>query len=151
MNTNNLKLTVLLTGLTVLFVVIGNALGGATGMIVAVALALLLNGAAYWFSDKVILKMSGAREFQADEGGAAILGDALPLASALEKIERAARYGAPMPANPGTASLYIINPLSGSGANGRLKLFSTHPPTEQRIERLRVLAYTGRYSQAVAF
>jgi heat shock protein HtpX len=51
-----------LTGLTVLFVMIGNALGGATGVVIAFALALVMNGISYWFSDSIVLKMSGARE-----------------------------------------------------------------------------------------
>jgi heat shock protein HtpX len=85
--------------------------------------------------------ISRAREFQADEGGAHILGDPLPLASALEKIEWAA-HRLPMATNPATASLYIINPLSGGSPLGGLaRLFSTHPPTEERIQRLRSLVY----------
>lgn len=282
MGRNVIKLTVLLTTLTVLFVLLGQMVGGTSGMIIAVVFALLMNGGAYWYSDKLVLKMSGARllepgelpwlhetvahlaqranlpqpalymidsdtpnafatgrspqhgvvavttgitrlltrdelagviahelahikhrdtllsavvatvagaitmianmgqwalifggfaqddeeggggllggllwlllapiaasmiqlgisrarEFQADAGGARILGNPLPLASALEKLEWAAKRE-PMAASPATASLYIVNPLSGGKA---LKWFSTHPPTEERIARLRALA-----------
>ena len=285
MGRNVLKLTALLTALTVLFVLIGRAVGGTGGMVLAGIFALLMNGGAYWFSDRVVLWMSGAREadraeatwlyemverlarraslpmpkvyviesetpnafatgrspskgvvavttgitriltrdelagviahelahikhrdtlisavvatvagaitmianigqwalifgglsgddeeegggwagdllllfvapiaatliqlgisrareFQADAGGARILGDPLPLASALEKLEWAAGR-VPMAANPAAASLYIVNPLSGRSL---LKLFSTHPPTEERVARLRALAQRG--------
>ena len=103
----------------------GGLFGGLLLLIVAPIAATLIQ-----------LGISRAREFQADAGGARILGDPLPLASALEKLEWAARR-VPMPANPATASLYIVNPLSGAGA---LKLFSTHPPTSERVARLRALA-----------
>lgn len=283
MGRNVIKLTLLLTTLSVLFVLLGQMVGGTGGMIIAVVFALLMNGGAYWFSDKLVLKMSGARpiapgelpwlhetvaqlsrraglplpslyvidsdtpnafatgrspkhgvvavttgitrllsrdelagviahelahikhrdtllsaivatvagaitmianmgqwalifgglsgddeenggmlggllwlfiapiaatmiqlgisrarEFQADAGGAKILGNALPLASALEKLEWAARRE-PLMTSPATASLYIVNPFSGGKA---LRWFSTHPPTEERIARLRALALT---------
>lgn len=289
---NTLKLTALLTALTVLLIIIGQAVGGTAGMILAGALAVAMNFGAYWFSDRLVLSMSGARpvtaeeapwlhrtvadlaqranlpmpkvyvidsptpnafatgrspergvvavttgiqqtltqdelagviahelahikhrdtllsavvatvagaiamianmaqwamifggfgggddeeggnplaalplliiapiaatliqlgisrarEFQADEGGAAILGDPLPLARALAKIERAAQNEPPMAASPATASLYIVNPLTGGGL---LKLFSTHPPTEERIARLEALAASGGARQQV--
>lgn len=85
------------------------------------------------------LGISRAREFQADAGGARILGDPLPLASALEKLEWAAQR-VPMQTSPATASLYIVNPLSGRSL---MKLFSTHPPTAERVARLRALAQGG--------
>jgi len=281
MGRNMIKLTVFLTALTVLFVLLGRLVGGTSGMIVAVGFALLMNGGAYWFSDKLVLKMAGARplapdelpwlhetvaqlarraklplpklfiidndtpnafatgrsprhgvvavttaitrlltrdelagviahelahikhrdtllsaivatvagaitmianlgqwallfgglggdeeegggllwllvapiaatmiqlgisrarEFQADAGGAKIAGDPLPLASALEKLEWAAKRQ-PMATSPATASLYIINPFSGGKA---LRWFSTHPPSEERIARLRALALAER-------
>jgi heat shock protein HtpX len=83
--------------------------------------------------------ISRTREFGADAGGAAISGDPHALASALDKIDRYAR-GLPMEAaeaNPATAQMMIINPLSGGGLSG---LFSTHPPTEERIARLHAMA-----------
>lgn len=94
------------------------------------------------------LGISRAREFQADDVGARILGDPLPLASALEKLEwstqraNAAPVAANAPAqpNPAVASLYIVNPFGGAGGMGLLRLFSTHPPTEERISRLRELS-----------
>ena len=57
-----IKTALLLTGLTVLFVMIGQRLGGMTGVVIAFALALVMNGISYWFSDSIALKMSGARE-----------------------------------------------------------------------------------------
>ena len=292
MGRNVIKLTVFLTTLTVLFVLIGQAVGGTGGMIAAVIFALLMNGGAYWFSDRLVLHMAGAREarpdeapwlhemvaqlarranlpmpkvylidgdtpnafatgrspakgvvavttgitrlltrdelagviahelahikhrdtllsavvatvagaitmianlgqwsllfgglggddeegsggfagsllwlfiapvaatliqlgisrareFQADAGGAQILGDALPLASALEKLEWAARRE-PMMTNAAVASLYIVNPFSGATL---MRLFSTHPATEERITRLRALARQDRSDPLIA-
>ena len=282
MGRNLLKLTALLTTLTVLFVLIGGAVGGGGGIVVALAFALLLNGGAYWFSDRLVLRMAGARplepgeapwlremtedlarraglpmpqlylidsdapnafatgrspdkgvvavttgiaalltrdelagviahelahikgrdtllsavvatiagaitaianigqisllfgggdeeeesggllgslvwlfvaplaatliqlgisrarEFEADAGGARILGDPLPLASALEKLEWAAGRD-PSAAHPAVAPLHIVNPLGGAAGTGLLRLFSTHPPSEERVARLRAL------------
>ena len=79
------------------------------------------------------------REYGADRGGAEISGDPHALADALAKIDAYAR-GIPMPsaeAQPATAQMMIINPLSGGGVRG---LFSTHPATEERIARLRAMA-----------
>jgi heat shock protein HtpX len=61
-NGNTLKTAALLTALTVLLVVVGGALGGRSGMVMALVFALLMNGFSYWFSDKVALAMSGAQE-----------------------------------------------------------------------------------------
>jgi len=85
------------------------------------------------------MAISRGREFEADRGGAEICGDPEALASALAKIERAAK-GEVLPAaedHPATAQMMIINPLAGSGLSG---LFSTHPQTRERIERLMALA-----------
>jgi heat shock protein HtpX len=79
--------------------------------------------------------ISRSREFAADAGGAAIAGSPDGLASALRKIEAASR-AVPLDANPATAHLFIVKPFSGAGL---LNLFSTHPPTEARIEALRRL------------
>lgn len=76
--------------------------------------------------------ISRSREFAADRGGAAIAGTPYGLASALRKIEGAARQ-VPLDANPATAHMFIMKPFSG---RGMLALFSTHPPTEQRIKAL---------------
>ena len=85
------------------------------------------------------MAISRAREFEADRGGAEISGDPHALADALAKIDAYAR-GIPMQtaeAHPETAQMMIMNPLSGGGIRG---LFSTHPATEERIERLRAMA-----------
>ncbi len=85
------------------------------------------------------MAISRAREFEADRGGAEISGDPHALADALAKIDAYAR-GIPMQtaeAHPETAQMMIMNPLSGGGLRG---LFSTHPATEERIERLRAMA-----------
>lgn len=81
--------------------------------------------------------ISRSREFAADDGGARIAGNGVPLANALRKIEGAVRR-VPLAANPATSHLFIMAPISPMAARGRgmLHLFSTHPPTEQRIERL---------------
>jgi len=80
--------------------------------------------------------ISRSREFDADAGGAAIAGSPLGLVSALRKIEGASR-AVPLDANPATAHMFIIKPFS---AGGLLSLFSTHPPTEQRVQALLALA-----------
>jgi heat shock protein HtpX len=85
------------------------------------------------------LAISRAREYEADRGGAEISGDPHALADALAKIERYAK-GLPLETaetHPATAQMMIINPLSGGGLSG---LFSTHPPTEERIRRLLAMA-----------
>ena len=76
--------------------------------------------------------ISRSREFKADAGGAAICGSPQSLASALRKIEGYSQR-VPMDANPATAHMFIIKPFSVRGLMG---LFSTHPPTEQRIAAL---------------
>ena len=76
--------------------------------------------------------ISRSREFDADAGGAAIAGSPQGLVSALRKIEAASR-AVPLDANPATAHMFIIKPFSASGLLG---LYSTHPPTELRIEAL---------------
>lgn len=85
------------------------------------------------------MALSRSREYQADASGAHLIGTGEPLARALEKIEAYAKQ-IPMDVNPAQATAYIINPLTGrkvSFAN----LFSTHPPTADRIARLR----SGQY------
>ena len=80
------------------------------------------------------LAISRTREYGADESGARLTGNPSGLASALEKLDAAARTH-PLPdVNPATAHLFIVNPLS---AGTIAKLFSTHPPIEDRIRRLR--------------
>ena len=88
------------------------------------------------------MAISRAREFEADRGGAEISGDPQALASALQKIHRVAQ-GLPLETaerHPETAQMMIMNPLSGGGLRG---LFSTHPSTEERVERLLEMARSG--------
>ena len=83
--------------------------------------------------------ISRSREFEADRAGAEITGRPMWLASALGQIERAAEHteNYPANANPATAHMFIINPLHGGGLTS---LFASHPPTEERIARLRAMA-----------
>jgi len=104
----------------------GNLVASLVLMIVAPIAALLLQ-----------LAISRSREFLADEGGAKISGKPLSLASALRKLEQAAQIVPMHNANPSTAHLFIVNPLRGGGI---AKLFSTHPPIEERIQRLELIA-----------
>jgi heat shock protein HtpX len=83
----------------------------------------------------VQLAVSRAREYQADASGARLAGKTWGLAKALEKLEMAQR-AVPMAANPATAHLFIVNPLSGQAL---MTLFSTHPPLEERVARLRAM------------
>lgn len=79
------------------------------------------------------LAVSRAREYQADAGGARMAGTPLGLAAALEKLHRVSERQ-PLEAGPATAHLFIVNPLSGRTL---MTLFSTHPPVEERVARLR--------------
>lgn len=102
--------------------------GGLLGMLALIILAPL--------SATVLqLALSRSREFGADETGARICGNPQALASALEKLERGAQ-AIPDDRHPATAPLFIVNPLSGRSLS---KLFSTHPPTEERVRRLRAM------------
>ena len=83
--------------------------------------------------------ISRTREFQADRTGAEITGQPLKLASALDKISRGTAQ-IPMRVNESTAQLFIDNPLKAFKGRGPSKWFSTHPPTEERIERLTNMA-----------
>ena len=103
--------------------------GGMLGMLVMAFLAPLA---------AMIIQMaiSRTREFAADRTGAAMSGDPLGLASALSKLGLAAER-IPMNASPQTSHFFIVNPLSGQSV---ARFFSTHPPLEERIARLRALA-----------
>ena len=90
----------------------------------------------------VQMAISRSREYEADRGGALLSRKPLALASALEKIERAARGGAKMKANPSTSTLWIVNPFRGDSIT---ELFSTHPSTRKRIERLRAMDTAERF------
>jgi heat shock protein HtpX len=79
------------------------------------------------------LAISRSREYGADDTGARIIGSPEALADALEKLEMATSVR-PLPVNPAVAHMFIVNPLKGANFSG---LFSTHPPLEDRIRRLR--------------
>ena len=99
--------------------------GGIIGTIAMMIIAPLA-------ASLVQMAISRSREFQADATGAAICGSPRSLASALSQLENANQRH-PMRVNPATAQMYIVNPLIG----GQLqKLFSTHPPIQERIARL---------------
>jgi heat shock protein HtpX len=85
----------------------------------------------------VQLGISRSREYLADEAGSRLSGDPLALATALEKLHADAE-AAPAQVEPATASLHIVNPFGATG--GLTRLFSTHPPAEERIRRLRAMA-----------
>jgi heat shock protein HtpX len=127
----------------------GGGLGALVAIILAPIAALIIQ-----------LAVSRSREYGADGSGAALTGDPEGLAQALERLEAAnkqaglrarvtgrmpsrggGRAPAPAPAaNPAFASLYIVNPLAGRQVAG---LFSTHPPIEDRVARLRRMALHG--------
>jgi len=107
--------------------------GGVLGLILMSVLAPLA-------AMLIQMAISRSREFMADATGARISGTPLALASALEKLNRASQI-VPMEARAESAHLFIMNPLSGKTF---LKLFSTHPPIEERIARLRAMAYGPR-------
>lgn len=98
----------------------------ALAMIIIAPLAAML----------VQMAISRGREYGADATGAAISGDPLSLANALRKLERGVER-IPMEANPATAHMFIVNPLTGGGL---MTLFSTHPPVEERIRQLEEMA-----------
>ncbi|MDE2060264.1 MAG: zinc metalloprotease HtpX [candidate division NC10 bacterium] len=102
--------------------------GGAMGFLFLAILAPIA-------ATLIQLAISRSREFQADESGARLTHKPYALASALQKLEVGANR-LPMEANPATAHLFIVNPLRGDVL---FKLFSTHPPVEERIARLRAL------------
>ena len=101
------------------------------GVIGTLALAILAPIAA----TLIQLAISRAREYQADATGAQIAGKPWGLAKALEKMEMASGMAHAQPA-PATAHLYIVNPLTGGGLGA---LFSTHPPIQERVARLRAV------------
>ena len=98
----------------------------ALAMIILAPLAAML----------VQLAISRGREYGADETGASISGDPLSLANALRKLQQGVEK-IPMEANPATAHMFIVSPLTGGGL---MTLFSTHPPLEERIARLKLMA-----------
>jgi heat shock protein HtpX len=100
--------------------------GGIIGLIAMAILAPLA-------ATIIQMTISRSREYLADATGASITKNPYGLAAALEKLTKAQQI-IPMNANPSTAHLFIVNPLSGKSL---MSLFSTHPPLEERIARLR--------------
>lgn len=107
----------------------GSGLGGLILIILSPIIAMLLQ-----------MAISRSREFMADAGGAKISGNPMALATALEKISRGNQIKPVNHSSPASAHMFIINPLAG----GFGKLFSTHPPTEERIKRLKEMAMGRR-------
>ncbi|MFW6331144.1 MAG: zinc metalloprotease HtpX [Gemmatimonadota bacterium] len=105
--------------------------GGGLGMIVMAVVAPIA-------AMMIQFAISRQNEFQADRTGAEIAGNPMGLASALQKLDAYSRR-IPMDVNPAGASLAIVNPLAGQRASFS-SMFSTHPSTEERVERLRAMA-----------
>ena len=99
--------------------------------IIDIALLILAPLAAMFIQ----MAITRSREYEADRSGARLIGDGEPLARALGKLETAAQR-VPMNVSPAEATLFIVNPLTGRKAQFS-NLFRTHPPTEDRIARLR--------------
>jgi heat shock protein HtpX len=108
----------------------GNPLGGILMLFLAPLAAGLIQ-----------MAISRSREFGADSSGARLTHDPRALASALRKIEAYSRGTMPATTNPSTAHLFISNPFKGGA--GVAHLFSTHPSTAERVERLERMAYNG--------
>ena len=113
----------------------GSPLGGLAMAIVAPIAATLVQ-----------LGNSRSREYMADELGARLAGDPESLARALERLHQGVAVIPTEAARPATASLFIVNPFSGAG--GLTQLFSTHPPIEARVARLRALTRAPRHLAA---
>jgi heat shock protein HtpX len=99
----------------------GNPIAALAMMIIGPIAALIVQ-----------MAISRSREYAADEGGARLAGNPRYLSNALRKLNAASKK-IPMKANPATSHMFIVNPLSGGGL---IKLFSTHPPIEERIAKL---------------
>ena len=109
----------------------GNPIALIVMMIVAPLAAMIIQ-----------MAISRSREYGADMGGANICGNPLSLANALRKLEYANKRIPMVGANAATSHMFIVNPLSGGSL---LRLFSTHPPIEERIKRLEAMAGGPRY------
>lgn len=116
-----------------------NSDGERTSPIAAIAMAMLAPLAA----SIIQMAISRSREYLADEGGAQYSSDPLALASALNKLTMASQRVPMRAGNPSTAEMFIVAPLFGGSMQ---KLFSTHPPMEERIARLQAMA--GQYGSA---
>lgn len=107
----------------------GSLIGGIAMIILAPIAAALIQ-----------MAISRSREYQADATGARMCANPLALASALRKLH-AGSQRIPLDANPATAHMFIVSPLTGGGM---MSLFSTHPPVEERIARLEKMVYGTR-------
>jgi Zn-dependent protease with chaperone function len=112
--------------------------GGGANPIAAIALALLAPMAA----GLIQMAISRSREYLADDTGAALCGQPLALAGALNKLGMASGQIPMQEGNPSTEQMFIVTPMYAHG--GMASLFSTHPPLEERIRRLREMAASGR-------
>jgi heat shock protein HtpX len=108
-------------------------IAGLAAMIIAPIAAMMIQ-----------MAISRSREFLADEGGAQMAENPLSLASALKKLHRRSEE-IPMDASPATAHMFIVNPLFGGGL---MKLFSTHPPIEERVAKLEAMVYGRGFQTA---
>lgn len=106
---------VLMVTLTLMLILVGSFVGRKTGMMFALIIAVGMNFVAYWFSDKIVLRMYGARQ--------------------VSEAEEQELFSI-MDVNPATSHMFIVNPLSGRCL---LRLFSTHSPMKERITRLESL------------
>lgn len=128
---NQIKTIVLLGILSAILVWIGGFL--RTGYLyLFTAIALLMNLGAYFYSDRIVLAVQGAKEITPQQAP-----DLHALAMALERLSRSAER-IPSHTEPAMASLFIVNPFAGT--EGLKSLFSTHPPVRLRIRRLRELS-----------
>ena len=109
----------------------GNGLLALVGIIVAPIAASMVQ-----------MAISRTREYQADKTGAQLTHDPDALADALTKLHQGATLR-PMQVNPAAAHMFIVNPLAGFRGANFSNLFSTHPPIEERVARLRKMARTG--------
>jgi heat shock protein HtpX len=110
---------------------------GGAGMLALLAIVLVP------FAVMLVrLSISRGREYGADEGGAQISKKPHNLASALRKLETAAKSKPLRQGNPSTSHLFIVNPFTGMKL---ISLFSTHPPVEERVKRLETMAETGKF------
>ena len=112
----------------------GGGLIGSLFMIILAPMAAML----------IQMGISRSREFLADETGAKMAGNPLALASALRKIEHYAMHRTMPQATPATSHMFIVNPFAGSGT-WMLSLFSTHPPTDARVQKLQAVAGSGAF------
>ncbi|MFB0500713.1 MAG: zinc metalloprotease HtpX [Candidatus Hadarchaeaceae archaeon] len=115
----------------------GRRRDGGAGILALVALIMIP-----FCAMLVRLSISRGREFEADRDGASISRNPLALASALRSLQSAVRNRPMQKGNPSTSHMFIVNPFAKVSMRG---LFSTHPPTEERIRRLEEMAKTGRF------